>query len=55
MGNFTSINGKISAAVAALVVSMAFITAVVGPAASASNGPAYASAQAHLLVQEKQA
>ena len=55
MGNFTNINSRIAAAVGALVISMAFITAAIGPAASASNGNVYASAQTQVLVQEKQA
>jgi hypothetical protein len=52
MGNFSNINSKITAAIGALVISMAFITAAVGPAAS-TNGNVYASAQ--VLVQEQQA
>lgn len=52
MGKFSNINSKITAAIGALVISMAFITAAVGPAAS-TDGTAYASAQ--VLVQEQQA
>jgi len=55
MGNFSNINSKITAAIGALVISMAFITAAIGPAASASNGNVYASAQTQVLVQEQQA
>ena len=54
MGNFSSINSKITAAIGALVISMAFIAAAVGPAAS-TGGTVYASAQTQLLVQEQQA
>ena len=52
MVNFTNISRKVSAAAAALVISMAFITAAVGPAASASDGQA---AYAQVSVQEQQA
>ena len=55
MGNFTSFNSKLTAAVGALVISMAFITAAVGPAASASNGAGYAAVQSQASVQEQQA
>ena len=55
MGKFTILNSKISAAVGALVISMAFITAAVGPAATASNGAAYAAVQSQASVQDQQA
>ena len=55
MGKFTILNSKISAAAAALVISMAFITAAVGPAATASSGAAYTAVQASASVQDQQA
>ena len=57
MVNFTNISRKVSAAVGALVISTAFITAAVGPAAAAATGgtDGYAAVQAQALVQDKQA
>jgi hypothetical protein len=57
MGNFTNINRRIGAAVGALVISMAFLTAAIGPAASANDvrGDGYAAVQGQAMVQEKQA
>jgi hypothetical protein len=57
MGNFTNINRKVGAAVGAIVISMAFLTAAIGPAASANDfrGDGYAAAQGQVSVQEKQA
>jgi hypothetical protein len=55
MGKFTILNSKISAAAGALVISMAFITAAVGPAATASNGTFYTAVQASASVQDQQA
>ena len=55
MANFSDFSRKISAAVGALVVSMVFITAAVGPAATASSGAAYAAAQSQASVQDQQA
>jgi hypothetical protein len=58
MVNFTNFTRTAAAAVSALVVSMAFITAAVGPAATAASGrtDSYAAAvQGPVMVQEKQA
>lgn len=55
MVNFTNFTRTATAAVGALVLSTAFITAAVGPAASAANGDGYASVQAPASVQEQQA
>jgi hypothetical protein len=58
MVNFTNFTRTATAAVGALVISTAFITAAVGPAATAANGrtDSYAAAeQGPVMVQDKQA
>ena len=55
MGNFTNMYGKLTAAIGALLISTAFITAAVGPAASATTGSAGSYAAVAALVQDKQA
>ena len=53
MGNFTNYVRTVTAAIGALVLSTLFVTAAVGPAATASQAGSYAAAQ--VLVQEQQA
>ena len=57
MVNFTNFGRTATAAVGALVISTAFITAAVGPAASAANGrgDAHAAVQTMASVQAQQA
>ena len=57
MVNFTNFTRTATAAVGALVISMAFVTAAVGPAAAAhGHGDSYAAAaQSTVSVQEQQA
>ena len=58
MVNFTNFTRTATAAVGALILSLAFITAAVGPAATAANSgtDTYAAAvQSPVMVQEKQA
>ena len=55
MANFTNFTRTVTAAVGALVLSATFITAAVGPAATAGSSGAYAAVQTQVSVQEKQA
>ena len=56
MTNFTNFTRTATAAVGALILSTAFITAAVGPATSAASGSAgYAAVQVPVSVQEQQA
>jgi hypothetical protein len=54
MTNFSNFTRTVTAAVGALVLSTAFVTAAVGPAASAGAG-SYAGVQTSVAVQEQQA
>ena len=55
MGNISNLTRTAIAAVGAIILSASFITAAVGPAASAANAGTYAAAQAPVAVQEQQA
>ncbi len=55
MANFTNFTRTVTAAVAAILLSATFITAAVGPAATAANSGAYAAVQTQVAVQEMQA
>jgi hypothetical protein len=57
MVDFTNFTRTVTAAVGALVLSTLFVTAAVGPAATAGNAPgdAYAAVQTQVSVQEQQA
>ena len=55
MVDFTNFTRTVTAAVGALVLSATFVTAAVGPAATASGSGAYAAVQSPVLVQEQQA
>ena len=59
MANFTNFTRTATAAIGALILSAAFVTAAVGPATSAATrqGDSYAAAAAHspVSVQEQQA
>lgn len=57
MIDFTNFTRTATAAVGALILSTAFITAAVGPATTAASGTAagYAAVQAPVSVQEQQA
>ena len=54
MANFTNFTRTAIAAVGAIVLSATFVTAAVGPAATAADAP-YAAAQVPVSVQEQQA
>ena len=55
MTNISNLTRTAIAAVGAILLSAAFVTAAVGPAATAANGEAYAAVQTQPLVQEQQA
>jgi len=55
MTNFSNFTRTVTAAVGALVLSTAFVTAAVGPAASAADAGSYAGVQTSVAVQEQQA
>jgi hypothetical protein len=57
MINFTDFTRTVTAAVGAILISAVFVTAAVGPAASAANGrgDSYAAVHGTASVQEKQA
>ena len=55
MTNFSNFTRTVTAAVGALVLSATFVTAAVGPAASASDAGSYAGVQTSVAVQEQQA
>ena len=55
MTNLSSFTRSAIAAVGAILLSAAFVTAAVGPAATAANGDDYAAVQTQPSVQEQQA
>ena len=57
MFTFTNFTRTVTASVGAIILSAAFITAAVGPAATAANGngDSYAAVQSTASVQESQA
>ena len=55
MANFTNFTRTATAAVGAIILSAVFVTAAVGPAATAGSTGAYASVQTSVAVQEQQA
>ena len=57
MINFTNLTRNATALVGAILLSAAFVTAAVGPAATAANddGSSYAVVQSKASVQEQQA